>query len=129
MEPWGTPMIAKKYHSNLLCDHVYLASSSIVCARVFGLMRNHRCVVRHTVAMLLGQQNRRVVSTGHLYVKGTAGCPSPHLILLALSWSQKKILGLSHNAQCFYVILDQLPIMLNAFMMTRINSANFLHTA
>ena len=43
--------------------------------------------------------------------------------------SQKKISGQSHNAQCFYVILDQPPIMHNAFMMTMINSANFLHTA
>ena len=41
----------------------------------------------------------------------------------------KRRYGLSHNAQCFYVILDQLPIMHNVFMMTRINSANFLHTA
>ena len=43
--------------------------------------------------------------------------------------AQKKISGQSHNAQCFYVILDQPPIMHNAFIMTRINSANFLHTA
>ena len=42
---------------------------------------------------------------------------------------RKKISGQSHNAQCFYVILDQPPIMHNAFMMTSINSANFLHTA
>ena len=36
---------------------------------------------------------------------------------------------LFHSAQCFYVILDQLPIMHNTFLMTRINSANFLRTA
>ena len=41
----------------------------------------------------------------------------------------KKMSGQSHNAECFYVILDQPPIMHNAFIMTRINSANFLHTA
>ena len=45
------------------------------------------------------------------------------------SVTQKKISGQSHNAQCFYVILDQSLIMHNAFMMTMINSANFLHTA
>ena len=44
-------------------------------------------------------------------------------------YSEKKISGQSHNAQCFYVILDQPPIMHNAFMMTKINSANFFHTA
>ena len=49
--------------------------------------------------------------------------PSPNWLF------QKKISGQSHNAQCFYVILDQPPIMHNAFMMTMINSANFLHTA
>ena len=42
---------------------------------------------------------------------------------------EKKISGQSHNAQCFYVILDQPPKMHNAFMMTMINSASFLHTA
>ena len=36
--------------------------------------------------------------------------------------------GLSHNVQCFYVLLGQLHIMHNTFMMTRINLANFLHT-
>ena len=45
------------------------------------------------------------------------------------SLPQKKISCQSHNAQCFYVILDQPPRMHNAFMVTMINSANFLHTA
>lgn len=42
--------------------------------------------------------------------------------------SEKKILGLSHNAQCFYFVLGQLHIKHNAIEMIMINLAICLHT-
>ena len=35
------------------------------------------------------------------------------------------LINMFHNAQCFYVVLNQLPIMRNAFMMTRVKFSQF----
>ena len=70
--------------------------------------------------------------TSHLLRSHVRLYPRIIVSMVQVPWKyikEKKISGQSHNAQCFYVILDQPPIMHNAFMMTRINSANFLHTA
>ena len=58
------------------------------------------------------------------------------LLLQKMYWSiaphgapQRKKSGLSHNSQCFYAVLDQLPTMHNTLKMFRINCFNLLHTA